>query len=203
MRRKPQNGGKGIMSDSKDFSAIYSEIPWQDYIDRMFFTGKIPKGAQTSNRSITIEASELRLAEMIKESCIHFQTISDVVRDSLRKGIAINYEILVRRKPNIKFKADATYLELAYVDKQLAILAHIEMVEKRIVKLLEESKKNIAGHGDAWAEDQIMNLIKTAEADYPNEGVQEYLEGKFFHPTSANAFVFEIEKARKIRNLQR
>jgi len=201
MKRRPQNGGKGVIPESKDFSAIYSEIPWQDYIDRMFFTGKIPKGSQTSNRSITIEASELRLAEMIKESSIHFQTISDVVRDALRKGIAIDYEVLVRRKGSIKFKADATYLELAYVDKQLAILAHIEMVEKRIIELIAAGKKNIAGHGEAWAEDQIMNLIKTADADYPNEGVREYLEGKFFHPTSANTFVFETEKARRIKGL--
>jgi len=54
-----------------------------------------------------------------------------------------------------------------------------------------------------WAEDQIMNLINVAEADYPNEGVKDYLEGKFFHPTSANSFVFEIEKERKARELRK
>jgi hypothetical protein len=201
MRRKPQADGKGTMPDTKDFCAVFTDIPWQDYIDRMFFTGKIPKGGQTSNRSITIEAKELRLAEMINESSIYFQTVSDVLRDALRKGIQIDYEILVRRKGQIKFKADATYLELAYVDKQLAILAHIEMVEDRIERLKEVGKKNIAGHNEAWAEDQMVNLIKIAEADYPDEGVKEYLEAKFFQPKNANSFVFEIEKERKIRNL--
>ena len=202
MRKKPQNDGRAVMPETKDFSSVYSDIPWQDYIHRMYFTGKIPKGAQTSSKSMTIEASELRLAEMINEAGkTHFQTISDVLRDSMRKGIAINYEILVRRKNTIKFKADATYLELAYVDKQLAILAHIEMVEKRVVKLIEEGKKNIAGHGEAWAEDQIINLIKVADADYPDEKISEYFMDKFFHPKSANAFVFEFEKERKNRSL--
>jgi hypothetical protein len=189
------------MSDTKDFCAVFTEIHWQDYIERMFFTGKIPKGAQTSTRSVTIEARELRLAEVIKESCNFYQTTSDVIRDAIRKGIQINYEILVRRKGEIKFKADATYLEVAYIDRQLAILAHIEMVEERIQKLFELGKRNISGHGDAWAEDQVQNLINVADTDYPDEGVKDSLERKYFHPTSANGYVFDIGKERKIKNL--
>jgi len=90
MKRQPKGDGKGVVSESKDFCAVFTEINWQDYVHRMFFTGKIPKGGQTSNRSITLEAKELRLAEMIKESSIYFQTVSDVIRDAIRKGIQID-----------------------------------------------------------------------------------------------------------------
>lgn len=203
MRRKPQ-GSKGKVNNEKEFSSVFSEIPWHDYVDRMFFTGRLPKGAVTSSRSITIEASELRLAEIICENHKKsYQTISDVIRDSIRKGIQINYEILVKRKKEIKHRADATYLEIAYIDRQLSILAHIDTVEKRIEAIRERAKKNTAGHGEEWAKTSIDDLVDVADNDYPNENIREYFEQKFAKPDTAEHFFFNIEHEREKRGGQR
>lgn len=205
MKRKPRDIKDGPFDpNAKEFSSVFSEIPWQDYVDRMFFTGKLHKGAVTSSRSITIEASELRLAEMICENHKKsYQTISDVIRDSIRKGIQINYEILVKRKKEIKHRADATYVEIAYADRQLAILAHVDMVEKRIELIKERAKKNIAGHGEAWAKVAIDDLIDVADSDYPNENIRQYFEQKFAKPDSAEHFIFNLEEEREKRGGRR
>ena len=206
MKRKPKDRPceGGFDRNSKEFSSVFSEIPWQDYVERMFFTGRLPKGVVTSSRSITIEASELRLAEIICENDKKdYQTVSDVIRDSIRKGIQINYEILVKRKKEIKHRADATYLELAYADRQLAILAHVDMVEKRIMTIKETAKKNIAGHGEEWANTAIDDLIDVADGDYPNENIKKYFEQKLAKPDSAEHYIFNIEHEREKRGGRR
>ena len=203
MRRKPQ-GSNGKVNNEKEFSSVFSEIPWHDYVERMFFTGKLLKGAVTSSRSITVEASELRLAEIICENNKkHYQTVSDVIRDSIRKGIQINYEILVKRKKDITHRADATYIELAYADRQLAVLAHVDMVEKRIMAIKETAKKGIAGHGEEWAKVAIDDLIDIADSDYPNENIKQYFEQKLAKPDSAEHFIFNLEHEREKRGGRR
>jgi hypothetical protein len=160
-----------------DFPSVFSEIPWEDFTERMAFSGKIKKGEQTAARSITLQAKELRIAEIIKEAAPHnFQTISDVIRDAVSKGLQVDYEILVRRNKKVKHRADATFNELVMVDDELALISHIEMVEKRITNVLQECKKNIAGKNMAWGWDIIDHLTETAENDFPNRGVKEHFD---------------------------
>ena len=181
-------------------SNVFSDIPWEDYQPKMYFSGKIPKGNPTTTRSINFDAQEMRLAECILEAASCFQTMTDVFRDSLRKGIQINYEIFVKRKSKIKKRADATFRELAIADRQLEILDCTEMVEKRVKAVFLESKKGLAGRDEKWATDMATQLISTAENDYPNEGIQEYFDQMLYQPRTADNFLFNIENERKSRS---
>lgn len=201
MRRKPQADGMGTFTNIKEYSAVFAEIPWHDYIDRMYFSGKLPPGAKTTTRSVTIEAKELRIAEVIVDNDKRFQTISDVLRDAVRKGLQIDYEILIKRDKKIKHRADATYLEIAYIDHQLAVLSHIEMVEKRIDAIRQMARKNIAGKGEEWEKVSINDLIEVADNDYPDEGVKEYFEQKLAQPQSAGVYLFNMEKEKRLKGL--
>jgi len=192
---------RGVIKKEYEFSSVFSEIPWEDFIERMVFTGKVKKGEQTSTRSITIEAKELRLAEIIKESSPHnFQTISDVIRDAISKGLKVDYEILVRRKGKMKLRADATFNELVMIDEELAYISHVEMVEKRITTILQECKKNIAGKNMEWGIETINHLIDTADQDFPKRGVKEYFDNMLNKQNTAETMLFNIKEYKKTGN---
>lgn len=195
---------RGVIKSKKDyeFNSVFSEIKWEDFIERMVFSGKMEKGAQRISKSITIEAKELRLCEIITEAWPHYQCLSDTIRDSFKKGIMINYEILVRRKGKIKMKGEATYKELAFIDEELAIIAHIEMVQSRIISILKEGKKNIAGRDEVWAEETIEHLIETADSDYPNKGIKEHFKKLLYEPKGSDALLFNIKNSKKVSNFE-
>jgi hypothetical protein len=190
--------GKDYVKINEETSMVFSEIPWENYIDRISFTGRLPKGGKTVTRSITLDAKELRIAEIICESSkMMFQTVSDVLRDTIRKGLAFDYEILVRRQGKIKLRGEALYRELAHVDEELAILECIEMVENRIKAILKASLKSIAGRDKEWAENEIFLLISAAEGDYPGKGIKEYFHALLHEPQGAKSIIHNIENSRK------
>jgi hypothetical protein len=192
---------RGTIKKEYEFSSVFSEIPWEDFVDRMVFTGRVKKGEQTSTRSITLEAKELRLAEIIKESSPNnFQTISDVIRDAISKGLKVDYEILVRRKGKIKLRADATFNELVMIDEELAYISHVEMVEKRITTILQECKKNIAGKNIEWGMETINHLIDTADRDFPKRGVKEYFDSMLNKHNTVETMLFNIREYKKTGN---
>lgn len=202
MRRKPQNGGRGVI-DNYEFPSVFSEIPWHEFVQRMAFTGKIKKGEPTSSRSITIENKNLRIAELIKEAApSNFQTISDVLRDATSKGLKIDYEILVRRKGKIKLRADATFNELVMIDEELALISHVEMVKERIIKILKESQKNLAGKDSEWATKTINHLIETADSDFPGKEIKDYFDKMLHSPQSANVMLLNIAEYKKTSNFE-
>jgi hypothetical protein len=193
---------KGRIADpinpENEHSNVFSDIPWEQYQDKMYFSGKVPKGNQTTTRSINFDSQEMRLAECILEAAPCFQTMTDVFRDALRKGIQINYEIFVKRKSKIKKRADAIFHEIALADRQLEVMDCIGMVEERIKRIYEESKKGVMGKDVKWADDMATQLISTAEADYPNEGIQEHFDQLRFSPQTADTILFNINSARKL-----
>jgi DNA-binding protein YbaB len=177
---------------------VFSEIPWEDYVDRMIFTGKLLKGSVTASRSVTFEVKELRIAEIICESDKRaFQTVSDVIRDAIKKGLAIDYEILVRRKGKIKLRGEALYRELAHIDEELAIIKDTEMVEERIKAILKDSVKGIAGRGREWAEKEIEKMITAIEKDYPKKGITEYFYKMLRSPRDVTSILRDYEEGRK------
>jgi hypothetical protein len=203
MKAKPQEGGKGTFSDW-EFNSVYSDIPWHDYVDRMNFDGRIKKGDPTVNRSMTLTKMELRVAEIIKENSEvkNFQTVSDVLRDALTKGLKIDYEILIRRKGKIKKRADATFNELVLIDEELAVISCMELVQTRITETLQKCKLGYAGRDEAWGMSQIEHLIDTAESDYPKRGIREHFDRILHAPVSTDAILFNIKEAKKKQNQQ-
>lgn len=174
--------------DNPKSQSVWSEIPWEKYLDRITFTGKIPRGSKTIVRSLSLDAQELRIAEIIMtEARDRFQTVSDVLRDVIRKGLMVDYELLVRRKEKVKHRGEAAYLELSMVDEELAILAVIDAVEKRVLNVLKECVKGVAGRDRKWGEKTIEDLILAAENDFPGRGIKEY-----FH-----SFLYEQEGSRR------
>lgn len=201
-RKEPAKGrddySYSVPDNVKDeFIPVFSEMPWEKYIDRMNFTGKIKKGSQVSNRSITIEAKELRIAEVIKEAYPGFQTISDVLRDALSKGLKIDYEILVRRKKKIKLRAEATYNELAFIDEEMTIISHVDMVSERVETILRESKKNVAGRDEDWGQNTIRKLVSTLENDFPSKGIKEHFDRLLNQPINNDVILLNFAQSKK------
>uniref|UniRef100_A0A6M3JSZ0 Uncharacterized protein n=1 Tax=viral metagenome TaxID=1070528 RepID=A0A6M3JSZ0_9ZZZZ len=179
------------------FLSVFSEIPWEKYMGRMTFTGKVPKGSKTVNRSITLDAQELRIAEIIlTENKDKFQTLSDVIRDVIRKGLSVDYEILIRRKGTVKHRGGATYMELQFVDEELAVFHCIEEIKKRVEQVLKDSIKNIAGRDKEWAEEMIEGLVTQGEIDYPGRGLREYFNSLLHEPRDTTVLLENFKMRR-------
>lgn len=190
----------------EEIKSVFSEIPWEQYADRMSFTGKMPKNAKTLSRSITLDAEELRIAEVIKDAQHNnfkpFQTVSDILRDALRKGLAIDYEILVRRNGKIKHKGEASYILMAHIDEELAIIDLVEKIQFRAEKLLKEGTKNIAERDTSWAQQEINRLVDAAETDYPDKGIKDYFHKLLYEPQNADSMVFCMKQGKKYNSFR-
>lgn len=195
MKAQPRDTKDGKVDWSlleKAEGSFIDAIDWGNIEPCMKFGYKFKSEDKLVSRNMYLPPNTLRIAEIVKdETGKTFQTISDVLRDSTIKGLMINYEVLVRRKPvNSRIKYDDFFfLALKESESELCILNKIELMENNIKKWqVEVTKKR---KNPEFLREQVQKYLDSMSPE-TREYVKDYFKRK-----SENSNVISILDTQK------